>query len=123
MKKYNCFSLVEILTVIVIASILFAIALPAVSSMIRGNAATQAGRELMGRIKAARAYAVSKQTPVAIVLPTARAAEPTFSNTAVTPDALSAIASIPRLASEWSTAIVPKSSNSFNSSHRLSFGK
>ena len=67
MKKYNCFSLVEILTVIVIASILFAIALPAVSSMIRGNAATQAGRELMGRIKAARAYAVSKQTPVAIV--------------------------------------------------------
>ncbi|MBQ9772025.1 MAG: prepilin-type N-terminal cleavage/methylation domain-containing protein [Lentisphaeria bacterium] len=67
MKKYNCFSLVELLTVIVIASILLAIAVPAVSSMIRGSASTQAGRELMGRIKAARAYAVSKQTPVAIV--------------------------------------------------------
>ena len=67
MKRYNCFSLVELLTVIVIASILFAIAIPAVSSMIRGSASTQAGRELMGRIKAARAYAVSRQTPVAIV--------------------------------------------------------
>ena len=67
MKRYNCFSLVELLTVIVIASILFAIAVPAVSSMIRGNASTQAGRELMGRVKAARAYAVSRQTPVAIV--------------------------------------------------------
>lgn len=67
MKRYYCFSLVELLTVIVIASILMAIAVPAVSSMIRGSASTQAGRELMGRIKAAKSYAVAKQTPVAIV--------------------------------------------------------
>ncbi|MBE6405182.1 MAG: hypothetical protein E7040_04085 [Lentisphaerae bacterium] len=67
MKRHYCFSLVELLTVIVIASILMAIAVPAVSSMIRGSASTQAGRELMGRIKAAKSYAVSKQTPVAIV--------------------------------------------------------
>lgn len=67
MKRYFGYSLVELLTVIVIASILLAIAVPAVSSMIRGSASTQAGRELMGRIRAAKAYAVSRQTPVAIV--------------------------------------------------------
>lgn len=67
MKRYACYSLVELLTVIVIASILMAIAVPAVTSMIRGSASTQAGRELMGRIRAAKGYAVSRQTPVAIV--------------------------------------------------------
>ena len=67
MKKYSGYSLVELLTVIVIASILMAIAVPAVTSMIRGSASTQAGRELMGRIRAAKGYAVSNQTPVAVV--------------------------------------------------------
>lgn len=67
MKHIRRFSLVELLTVIVIASILLAIAVPAVSSMIRGSASTQAGRELMSRIRAAKAHAVSNQTPVAIV--------------------------------------------------------
>ena len=67
MKRNACYSLVELLTVIVIASILLAIAVPAVTSMIRGSASTQAGRELMGRIRAAKGYAVSRQTPVAIV--------------------------------------------------------
>ena len=67
MKRVSCYSLVELLTVIVIASILMAIAVPAVSSMIRGSATTQAGRELMSRIRIAKGYAVSRQTPVAIV--------------------------------------------------------
>ena len=66
MKKYN-FSLVELLTVVVIASILMSIAVPAFSRMMRGSATTQAGRELMGRIHAARSLAVAQQSPVAIV--------------------------------------------------------
>ena len=33
----------------------------------RGSASTQAGRELMGRIQAARSYAVAQQNPVAMV--------------------------------------------------------
>ncbi|MBQ7401999.1 MAG: prepilin-type N-terminal cleavage/methylation domain-containing protein [Lentisphaeria bacterium] len=67
MKRYNSFSLLELLTVVVIASILLTIAVPAFSRIMRGSASTQAGRELMGRIRAARAYAVAQQTPVAIV--------------------------------------------------------
>lgn len=67
MKKMTCFSLVELLTVVVIGSILMSIAVPSFSRMIRGNASTQAGRELMGRIQAARAHAVAQQTPVALV--------------------------------------------------------
>ena len=67
MKRYNSFSLLELLTVVVIASIMLTIAVPAFSRIMRGSASTQAGRELMGRIRAARAYAVAQQTPVAIV--------------------------------------------------------
>jgi prepilin-type N-terminal cleavage/methylation domain-containing protein len=67
MKKITCFSLVELLAVIVIGSILMSIAVPSFSRMIRGNASTQAGRELMGRIQAARAHTVANQTPVALV--------------------------------------------------------
>ena len=67
MKKITCFSLVELLAVIVIGSILMSIAVPSFSKMIRGNASTQAGRELMGRIQSARAHTVAHQTPVALV--------------------------------------------------------
>ena len=67
MKRFFCFSLIELLTVVVIGSILMAIAVPSFSRMMRGSASTQAGRELMGRIQSARAYAVAQQTPVALV--------------------------------------------------------
>lgn len=87
MKRYSCFTLVELLTVIVISSILLAMAVPAVTSMIRGSESTQAGRELMGRIRAAKAYAVSRQTPVAIVFYTVE--RPTRSSTNTTKASLS----------------------------------
>lgn len=67
MKKSIYFSLVELLTVVVIASILLSIAVPAFSRMMRGSASTQAARELMGKISYARSQAIAQQTPVAIV--------------------------------------------------------
>ena len=55
------------MAVVVIGSILLAIAVPSFSRMMRGSASTQAGRELMGRIQAARSHAVAQQNPVAVV--------------------------------------------------------
>ena len=67
MKHFFRFSLVELMAVVVIGSILLAIAVPSFSRMMRGSASTQAGRELMGRIQAARSHAVAQQNPVAVV--------------------------------------------------------
>ena len=56
------YTLIEIMTVIVIAAILFGIGIPAFSTMIQGSNMTIAIRQLSAKISAARAYAVTNAT-------------------------------------------------------------
>ena len=69
-NKIRHFTLVEIMTVIVIAAILFAIGIPAFSTMIQGSNMTVAVRQLSAKIQAARAYAVTNRCKVAVVFAT-----------------------------------------------------
>ena len=65
------YTLIEIMTVIVIAAILFGIGIPAFSTMIQGSNMTIAIRQLSAKISAARAYAVTNatnETRVAVLL-------------------------------------------------------
>lgn len=66
--KIRHFTLVEIMTVIVIAAILFGIGIPAFSTMIQGSNMTIAVRQLSAKIQAARAYAVTNRCKVAVLL-------------------------------------------------------
>ncbi len=68
MKRYF-FTLAELMVVIVIASVLVALALPAFTTMFKGQGVSLAARELMGKIRAARAYAVANRVEVAVVFP------------------------------------------------------
>lgn len=63
------YTLVEIMTVIVIAAILFGIGIPAFTTMIQGSNMTVAIRQLSAKIQAARAYAVTNRCKVAVLLP------------------------------------------------------
>lgn len=62
------FTLIEIMTVIVIAAILFGIGIPAFTTMIQGSSMTAAIRQLSAKIQAARAYAVTHRCKVALLL-------------------------------------------------------
>lgn len=72
-RRKHHYTLVEILTVIVIATILFGIGIPAFSTMIRGSNMTIAIRQLSAKIQAARAYAVTNRCKVAVLMVTALA--------------------------------------------------
>ena len=63
------YTLIEIMTVIVIAAILFGIGIPAFTTMIQGSNMTVAIRQLSAKISAARAYAVTNRCKVAVLLP------------------------------------------------------
>lgn len=63
------YTLIEIMTVIVIAAILFGIGIPAFTTMIQGSNMTVAIRQLSAKISAARAYAVTNRCRVAVLLP------------------------------------------------------
>lgn len=69
------YTLVEIMTVIVIAAILFGIGIPAFTTMIQGSNMTIAIRQLSAKISAARAYAVTNRCKVAVLLVTTGAKE------------------------------------------------
>ena len=62
------YTLIEIMTVIVIAAILFGIGIPAFTTMIQGSNMTVAIRQLSAKIQAARAYAVTNRCRVAVLL-------------------------------------------------------
>ena len=66
--KKNFYTLVEIMTVIVIAALLFGIGIPAFTTMIQGSNMTVSIRRLSAKIAAARAYAVSNRCKVALLL-------------------------------------------------------
>ena len=66
--RRSFYTLVEIMTVIVIAAILFGIGIPAFSTMIQGSNMTIAIRQLSAKMQAARAYAVSNHCKVALLL-------------------------------------------------------
>lgn len=68
MKKH-AFTIIELLLVISIAGVMLSVAVPAFSRMIKGSATGIAVRELMGKLNAARAYAIANQTYVAVVFP------------------------------------------------------
>ena len=62
------YTLVEIMTVIVIAAILFGIGIPAFTTMIQGSNMTVAIRQLSAKMQAARAHAVTNRCKVAVLL-------------------------------------------------------
>ena len=68
MKRTN-FTIIELLLVVAIAGILLAVAVPSFSRLLKGSGPTRTARELIGKINAARAYAVSNKTDVAIIFP------------------------------------------------------
>lgn len=72
MKKHSVkrsfYTLIEILTVVVIAAIIFAIGIPAFTTMIQGNTMTIAVRQFSSKVSAARAYAISNKCRVALLL-------------------------------------------------------
>lgn len=68
MRKYR-FTILELLLVISIAGVMLSVAVPAFSRMLKGSASGIAVRELMGKLNAARAYAVANKTYVAVVFP------------------------------------------------------
>lgn len=67
--KRTSYTIIELLLVIAIAGILLSIAIPSFSRLLKGSGPTRAARELIGKINAARAYAVSNKTDVAIIFP------------------------------------------------------
>ena len=71
MKRHpekHFYTLVEIMTVIVIAAILFSIGIPAFTTMIQGSNMTVSIRQLSAKLQAARAYAVTNRCNVAVLL-------------------------------------------------------
>ena len=69
-RKKHHYTLIEIMTVIVIATILFSIGIPAFSTMIQGSSMTMAIRQLSAKIQAARAYAVTNRCRVGVLMVT-----------------------------------------------------
>lgn len=67
--KRTSYTIIELLLVIAIAGILLSVAIPSFSRLLKGSGPTRAARELIGKINAARAYAVSNKTDVAIIFP------------------------------------------------------
>mgnify|MGYP004422181307 CR=1 FL=1 len=67
MKKFR-FTIIELLLVISIAGVMISVAVPAFSRMLKGSASGIAVRELMGKLNAARAYAVANKTYVEYLL-------------------------------------------------------
>ncbi len=65
----HAFTLVEILVVLVVMAILMLIGMPAFEKIAKGQGAELAAREMVGKLKAVRAYAVSNRVYTALVLP------------------------------------------------------
>ena len=72
MKKIHRYTLVELLVVVSIAAVILGIATPAFSVMMKGGAMTSTTRELAAKIKAARSYAATNNTYVAVLFPTGK---------------------------------------------------
>ncbi len=70
MKRICRYTLVELLVVVAIAAVILGVATPAFSVMMKGGAMTSSTRELAAKIKAARSYAVTNNSYVAVVFPT-----------------------------------------------------
>jgi len=68
--RKSFYTLVEIMTVIVIAAILFGIGIPAFTTMIQGSNMTVSIRQLSAKMQAARAYAVTNRCKVAVLMVT-----------------------------------------------------
>lgn len=68
MKRHG-FTILELLLVLGLSAAMLTIAVPAFYRTMRGSATGNAARELMGKISAARAYAATNRTDVAIVFP------------------------------------------------------
>ena len=68
-KRYNRFTLVELLVVICIASLLMGVVLPAFSRMVTGSAVDRLASNLKLRLERAQSHAASSRRHVALVLP------------------------------------------------------
>ena len=71
--KKNNFSLIELLSVMVIAIILFGISIMAFNKMTKGQGVKVGARTLGSKIKAVRSYAIIHRKTVALVIPTTEA--------------------------------------------------
>ena len=70
MRRIHHYTILELLVVVAIAAVILGIATPAFSVMMKGSAMTSTTRELAAKIKAARSYAVTNNTHVAVLFPT-----------------------------------------------------
>ena len=68
-KRYNRFTLVELLVVICIASLLMGVVLPAFSRMVTGSAVDRLASNLKLRLERAQSHAASSRRHVALILP------------------------------------------------------
>ncbi len=65
----SCFSLVEILMVLVIMAMLMVIAMPAFTEMMKGQGVEASARNLTQVLKLARSYAINNRQYVAVIIP------------------------------------------------------
>ncbi len=65
----NFFSLIELLLVVGIMALLMGISLPAFSKMVRGSGTKLTTRNIVAKVNAARSYAITTRSNVAILFP------------------------------------------------------
>jgi type II secretory pathway pseudopilin PulG len=68
MKKINCFSLVELLLVMVITMILLGIVIPTFHKITKGVSVEMGVRQLGAQLKAVREYAITNREYVALIM-------------------------------------------------------
>ena len=68
-RRTNAFTLIEMLVVIVIVAIMAAIAIPAVTNLVKSSGVNGAAREVSNTLSLARQYAITHRTTTRVVFP------------------------------------------------------
>lgn len=69
LRRQRPFTLIELLTVMVIVSILLGVSMPAFQKLIKGQGVDYAARNIGAKLKIARSYAITQRQCVAVVFP------------------------------------------------------
>src|SRR5437867_3757142 len=68
-RGIRAFTLIELLTVIVIVGIILAVGIPAFTNLMKSSGLTTATRQVANTMTLARQYAITKRTKVYVVFP------------------------------------------------------